>query len=201
MENIIAKLLQDFESGKMNRRQLIQTITAVAAVAGGAGTASAASESEVGKAVAVNHISYNVADYAKTRDFYVELLGMKVKQDEGKGQCYLAFGDTFLLPRTPTQRAGREGAPPAAPARKPPLVDHIAYTLNKWNKDEVEDTLKRRGLKKHEGRGPMQRDEYRPDTDYSFHILDPDGFDLQISGKEMTADFVPPRRPPTGKQD
>jgi catechol 2,3-dioxygenase-like lactoylglutathione lyase family enzyme len=196
MENIIAKLLQDFEYGRMNRRQLIQSITAVAAMAGGAGAADAAAGTAVGKAVAVNHISYNVADYAKTRDFYVELLGMKVKQDEGKNQCYLAFGDTFLLPRTPG--AGREGAP----ARKPPLVDHIAYTIDKWNKDEVEEHLKSRGLKKKAGGpGRLAPDEYRPDTDLSFHILDPDGFDLQISGKGMTADFVPPRQPGAGKQD
>jgi catechol 2,3-dioxygenase-like lactoylglutathione lyase family enzyme len=186
----------------MNRRQLIQSIAAVATMAGGAGVADAAAGPAVGKAVAVNHISYNVADYAKTRDFYVELLGMKVKQDEGKGQCYLAFGETFLLPRTPSQRAGREGAP-AAPPRKPPLVDHIAYTIDKWNKDEVEEHLKSRGLKLKDPNthGPLQQGEYRHDTDYSYHILDPDGFDLQISGKQMTADFKPPRAAGTGGQD
>ena len=32
----------------------------------------------------VNHISYSVKDYAKCRDFYVDLLGMKVTEDDGK---------------------------------------------------------------------------------------------------------------------
>jgi catechol 2,3-dioxygenase-like lactoylglutathione lyase family enzyme len=193
MENIIAKLLQDFEQGKMSRRQLIQSLAMTAAIAGGAGTAAAA-DKKAFKAIAVNHISYQVADYAKTRDFYADLLGMKVSHDEGKGQCYLSFGDTFILPRTPQQRAGRGGKEGDAPARempKPPLVDHIAITIDNWNKDEVEAELQRRGLKKQE-RHPgtfarLARDEYRPDTDDSFHILDPDGFDLQISGKNMKA--------------
>jgi catechol 2,3-dioxygenase-like lactoylglutathione lyase family enzyme len=199
VENIIAKLLQDFEQGKMNRRQLIQSLAMTAAVAGATGTAIAAEgEKKTFKAVAVNHISYQVADYAKTRDFYADLLGMQVSHDEGKGQCYLAFGDTFLLARTPSQRApGRGGkagdAPPAPPRemRKPPLIDHMAYTIDKWNKDEVEAELQRRGLKKQERQpgvfAPLAANEYRPDTDDSFHILDPDGFDVQISGRNMKA--------------
>jgi hypothetical protein len=52
-------------------------------------------------------------------------------------------------------------------------VDHIAYTIDTWDKDAVEAELKRRGL------AP------RPDTPDSFHVKDPDGFDLQISGRNM----------------
>jgi catechol 2,3-dioxygenase-like lactoylglutathione lyase family enzyme len=180
MENIVAKLLNDFEQGKMNRRQLVQSIAAAALAASGAATAEGAGKGF--KAYTVNHISYNVSDYGKTRDFYADLLGMQPKQDNGKNQCYMAFGDTFLLPRN------------AMRDNKPPLVDHIAYTIENWSTGQVEDELKRRGYKKLErtgekgaggGRlGPMQ---YRPDTENSFHILDPDGFDLQISGKDMKA--------------
>src|SRR5581483_10073607 len=119
MESLIAKLLSDFEQGKMNRRQLVQTIAAAAAAVGGASSAEAAGKGF--KAVTVNHISYNVADYTKTRDFYADLMGMKPTQDDGKNQCYMAFGDTFLLPRN------------VRGDRKPPLVDHIAYTIEGWN--------------------------------------------------------------------
>jgi hypothetical protein len=41
METVIAKLLQDFEHGKMNRRQLIQSLS-LAAVAAAAGMPQAA---------------------------------------------------------------------------------------------------------------------------------------------------------------
>jgi len=159
MENIIAKLLNDFENGRMNRRQLIQSIAAAAAISA---PAAQAAEGTGFKAVAVNHISYMVADYTKTRDFYADLLGMKVSADDGK-QCYMAFGDTFLLPRN------------IRGDRKPPLVDHIAFTIDHWDKGKVEAELKRRGLTP------------RPDTDNSFHVTDPDGYNLQISGKDMKA--------------
>jgi catechol 2,3-dioxygenase-like lactoylglutathione lyase family enzyme len=167
MEHIIAKLLHDFEHGYMSRRQLIQSLAmaATAAAAPASAATAAAPDGKGFKAVTVNHISYQVADYGKTRDFYADLLGMRVLKDTGR-QCNLAFGDqgTWLLPRNP-----REGA--AAPR-----VDHIAYTIENWDKDAVEAELKRRGL------------ELRPDTPNSFHIKDPDGFDVQISGKGMTPD-------------
>ena len=161
MEQIIGKLLQDFEQGKMSRRQLIQSLAMAASVAGATMAASAA-EGKGFKAVTVNHISYQVADYTKTRDFYVDLLGMKVSQDTGR-QCNLAFGNSFLLPRN-----GRSGV-------ATPRVDHIAYTIENWDKNTVEAELKRRGLSP------------RPDTEDSFHVQDPDGFNLQISGKNMKA--------------
>ena len=160
MEQIIAKLLNDFEHGKMNRRQLIQSL-AMAATAAAAAPAVAA-EGKGFKAVTINHISYQVADYARTRDFYVDLLGMKVSGDNGR-QCNLAFGDSFLLPRN-VRNGGAT-----------PRVDHIAYTIEDWDQKAVKAELERRGLSP------------REDTVNSYHVKDPDGFDLQISGKDMKA--------------
>jgi catechol 2,3-dioxygenase-like lactoylglutathione lyase family enzyme len=158
MEYMIDKLLREFEQGKMSRRQLVQTLALGAAAAAPA----AAAEGKGFQAVTVNHLSYQVADYTKTRDFYADLLGMKVSQDTGR-QCYLSFGETFLLPRN-----GRAGA-------TTPRIDHVAYTIETWDKSAVEAELRRRGM------------EPRPDTEDSFHVKDPDGFDLQISGKNMKA--------------
>lgn len=163
MENVIAKLLQDFEQGKMNRRQLIQSLAMAATAASVAAPARAADAPF--KAVTVNHISYQVADYKKTRDFYVDLLGMGVKQDNDKSQCYLTFGDSFLLPRN-----GRPNG-----NHPPPYVDHIAYTIEDWDQQNVKAELDKRGLNPSE------------DTKDSYHIKDPDGFNLQISGKGMKA--------------
>ena len=159
MEQLIAKLLQDFEQGKMNRRQLIQSL-ALAASAAGAASPGLAARSKGFKATVVNHISYQVADYARTRDFYADLLGMQVTHDDGK-QCYLVFGDTHLIPR--------HGRGTAAS----PRVDHLAYTIENWDRKAVESELKRRGL------------DPRPDEETSFHVKDPDGFDLQICSKDM----------------
>jgi catechol 2,3-dioxygenase-like lactoylglutathione lyase family enzyme len=161
MEHIIATLLQDFEQGKMTRRQLIQSLALTATAASAVGTAAAA-DAPVAKAVYLNHVSYQVADYAKTRDFYAGLFGMKVSDDDGK-QCRLTCGDNILIART--RPSGT------------PIVDHIAYTLANWDTDKtvkpaVEAELKRRGLKIRT-------------TEGSFHVQDPDGFEVQMGGKKQ----------------
>lgn len=162
MEQIISNLVREFEQGKISRRQLIRNLaTAVAAGAAGSALAArpaAAAEGHGFKAIAVNHISYQVADYAKTRDFYADLLGMQPHNDDGT-QCYMRFGESVLIPRD---------RPPNAPR-----IDHIAYTIEDWNKDAVEAELKRRGL------NPT------PDTENSFHVRDINGYDLQICGEGM----------------
>src|SRR5438128_10846321 len=98
MESVIAKLLQDFEHGKMNRRQLIQSLSVAAAAAAGMAPAARAAGKPL-EALYVNHISYQVNDYKKVRDFYVDLLGMKITEDDGK-QCRLVFGNNILFPGT-----------------------------------------------------------------------------------------------------
>src|SRR5260370_2208480 len=125
MEHIMGTLPQDFEQGKMNGRQLIQSL----ALAAGAAAPIAAADNKGFKAVSVNHISYVVADYTKTRDFYADLLGMKVEHDTGK-QCSLVFGDSFIIPRNPRD-AGV----------KTPLINHVAYTIDNYDKNLVEAEL------------------------------------------------------------
>jgi catechol 2,3-dioxygenase-like lactoylglutathione lyase family enzyme len=159
MERIIGKLLSDFEQGKLTRRQLVQSIAVLASTAAATPTPAAAAESAF-KAAAVNHISYSVADYARTRDFYEGLFGMKISHDDGH-QCYMEFGATHLIPRN-----ARTGA-------TTPRIDHVAYTIDPWDRTAVEAELRRRGLNP------------RPDEETSFHVKDPDGFDLQICSKEM----------------
>src|ERR1700682_4102074 len=161
MESIIAKLLQDFEQGKMSRRQLIQSLSIAAAAAAVPTTViGAAAPTPTGKLEAgyVNHISYSCNDYKKIRDFYVDLLGMKPTNDDGM-QCRLVFGNNILIPRN---RAS------GGPAK----VDHIAYTVTNWDaeKDGFEAELKRRGL------------QYRGSAKTSFHVKDPEGMGVQFGG-------------------
>jgi catechol 2,3-dioxygenase-like lactoylglutathione lyase family enzyme len=161
MENTIASLLQDSETGKMDRRQLIQglALTATTAFCASA-TATAVSAPAAGKgfrAVAYNHISYNVADVARIRDFYVDLYGMKVAWDDGK-QCSLECGnppDALYLRKLkqPGDRAN---------------VDHLAFSIANFNKDAVEAELKRRGL------------DVKDDGPKAWSTKDPDGLTIQI---------------------
>jgi hypothetical protein len=95
MENDNSIKLEAFEGGKIDRRKLIQVFGA-AATAGlaasvaprtaafAASAAQMAAMSGTGfKAVAYNHINYQVADYTKVRDFYINLFGMKCVWDDG----------------------------------------------------------------------------------------------------------------------
>jgi catechol 2,3-dioxygenase-like lactoylglutathione lyase family enzyme len=158
MEQIIAKLVHEFEQGKLTRRQLIQNLTIAATAASAVSSVpAAAAEARVLNATNFNHVSYQVTDYAKTRDFYAGLFGMKVSEDDGK-QCRLSFGNNILIIRN----------------RQPaPKVDHIAYTIANWDqeKEAMAAEVKRRGLKIVQG-----------DTKTSLHILDPDGFQVQFGG-------------------
>ena len=161
MEHIIAKLLQDFEEGKMSRRQLIKSLALTATAASATTGTALAAEGKPLQATTINHVSYQVADYAKSRDFYANLFGMKVTEDDGKTQCRLTFGDNILIVRS---RASKT---------PPPLVDHIAYTIANWDteKENIEAELKRRNVR-----------IIRGDPKSSFHVADPDGFEVQFGG-------------------
>jgi len=166
MEQVIAQLLQEYERGGISRRQLIQTLAAAAASSIAASSAvAAAPDGQVFRATAFNHVSYQVSDYRKSRDFYAGLFGMKVTLDDGM-QCRLAFGDNILIARN--RPSGT------------PKIDHIAYTIAGWDTDKsvkpaLKAELERRGLKIREsGTGGS-----------SFHVMDPDGFEVQMGGKDQ----------------
>jgi len=174
MEHIIAKLLQEFEQGRMSRRQLIKSLAATAASSMAASPAAAgAPEGRVFKATAFNHVSYQVADYTKTRDFYAGLFGMKISRDNGM-ECRLTFGDNILIARN--RPSGT------------PKVDHIAYTVANWDTDKkvkgaLEAELKRRGLKVRTTEPSAVNRSFGEEP--SFIVQDPDGFMLQMGGKEQ----------------
>jgi len=189
-KHIIAKLLRDFELGFMTRRQLIQSL-ALASTAASAVTAnveaqttvSAAAHESAFKTVELDHISYQVTDYAKTRDFYADLMGMEVANDNGKSECELRFGNSMVIARNRPQKA-----PADAPVKS--LVDHVAYRIYSWDTDKVREELTRRklfaaGQKPDTGGGPNYS---------SFHVKDPDGFNLQISGWAGPQDSVNRKR-------
>ena len=165
MEHLIAKLLNDFERGAVSRRQLIQSLALAATAASAANAAPAPGGGEtICKTAYLNHVGYQVNDYKHSRDWYSDLFGMKVVLDDGK-KASLSCGEEALLifhPRkTPTT----------------PTVDHVCFTIANWDSDpsvrgKVEAELKRRGL------------DPQP-TERSLHIKDPDGFTLQLGGKDQ----------------
>jgi catechol 2,3-dioxygenase-like lactoylglutathione lyase family enzyme len=162
LETTIAELISRFESGGITRRDLIQRLSLIVAAAAAPPAASAQAAPRALKANGFNHLSFVVSDYARTRDFYADLLGLRIARDDPKAkQCQLHLGDdSYILPRNPVRRG-----------QVPPLVNHFAISIPDWDKPQVTGELKRRGL------------HFSDDLDMpaeSVHVRDPDGYDLQL---------------------
>ena len=201
MKNVIAALLRDFEQGKTTRRQLIQNLAMVAVAAPAAALAGtraaplaaplaapvAAPVATTGgapwKTVWLDHISYSVADYKKSADFYADLMGWEVRNDNGTSQASMNINNIGgIIIRNGRQRAnakpaeagargrGRSGRP-----RPTGVINHISWGIEPWDTDGVKAELERRGLNPRED---MVGENFK-----SFHVRDPDGWDLQISNK------------------
>jgi len=185
MEAVIATILKDFEDGKMNRRQLIQSL-AMVAVAGPAAAAVAPQAAPAAKApwktVHLDHISYSVSDYKRSAAFYQSLMGWEIANDNGENQATLKIGNVGeIIIRNQRRPAG--ATPAAAPAaagqpERPPItgvINHVSWGVEPWDTEGVKAELEKRGLKP---RADMVGANFK-----SWHVLDPDGWDLQISNQ------------------
>jgi catechol 2,3-dioxygenase-like lactoylglutathione lyase family enzyme len=193
METVIAQLLTDFERGKMTRRQLIQSLALAATAVAAPAAAAAQSASSIPppsapapwKTVWLDHISYAVSDYRRSTAFYRDLMGWEIRNDNNNNQCTLKIGDVGeIIIRNNRQAAASTGGDAAAGGQasgrgnRPPLtgvINHISWGVQPWDTDTVKAELERRGLNP---RPDMVGDNFK-----SFHVLDPDGWDLQISNQ------------------
>ena len=126
------------------------------------------------KTVWLDHISYEVADYRTSAAFYRDLMGWDIKNDDGKAECTLKIGEIGDI----IIRNRRKPAANEAPAQngRPPLtgvISHVSYGIEPWSTEGVKEELEKRGLKP---RPDMVGDNFK-----SYHVSDPDGWDLQIS--------------------
>jgi catechol 2,3-dioxygenase-like lactoylglutathione lyase family enzyme len=171
MERFIADLVQNLDSGRIDRREFCQAVALAAAVYG-AGDAAQAQAQRGFKIIGINHISYTCPDYTKAREWYASVLNMKSEntRDDGK-RANMMFGPeqgkggSFLVARNPGAVAsGSAGVKPGAQA----VIDHICYTVPNWNEARVRATLKAKGLDV-TGR------------DGSLHVYDAFDYDVQIA--------------------
>ena len=202
MESVVAALLRDFESGKLSRRQLVQTLALMAvgspvasAIAQSAAASPAKPAGTPWKTVWLDHISFQVSDYKKSVDFYTDLMGWKVLNDTGTQAAIDINGIGGIIIRNrrrpadagagtrPDSASGAGSAAVAQPSRPPvtAVVDHISWGIEPWDTETVRGELLKRGLTPREdtgNRGSMETSPFK-----SFHVKDPDGWDLQISNQ------------------
>jgi catechol 2,3-dioxygenase-like lactoylglutathione lyase family enzyme len=112
------------------------------------------------KTVGLEQISFQVPDYRKEAAFYIALMGWKLRSDDGK-RAVLDIGNW-----------GSAIFKAAPPEQTTVLVDGFGFAISPWNAKKVEAELRDRDL------APVADND---DNGFeSFHVKDPDGFDLQI---------------------
>jgi catechol 2,3-dioxygenase-like lactoylglutathione lyase family enzyme len=180
METLIATLVKDFEDGRMDRRQLIRSIAALAVSAAPAAAQPSTAPRAPWKTVKLDHISYAVSDYRRSAAFYTSLMGWEVVNDNGQNQATLRIGDIGEVIIRNARRP--EAQPPAAAATQQAarpavtgVINHVSWGISPWDTDGVRAELEKRGLSP---RADMVGTDFK-----SWHVLDPDGWDLQISNQ------------------
>ena len=169
------RTLREFEHDKTSRRQNLRALGSILAGAFAASAipksaalfaAGAAQDSGSGgrafPVTTVNHLNLTSANYAKSRDFYVDLFGMRVAWDDGR-QCALEFGSV-------TSPNGMYIRPLTKPGEKQ-AIGHMAFGIPNFmsQKAAMKAELERRGVK-----------DIRPDGEIGWSCVDPAGYPLNI---------------------
>lgn len=148
MESSISRLLECYERGKISRRHLVGGLAALAA---GAASSTAAPSNFQGRDV--NHVALNVTDVARSKDFYIKLLGMPVVR-ESPSSCFLGLGGNFLA----LFRNSQAG------------MNHYCISIDDYRVGPVTEELQRQGLNPRQSRGSAR-----------VYFDDPDGIEVQLS--------------------
>jgi hypothetical protein len=185
MEGFVATKLDEFDRGKISRRQLVETLTLAATTAYATGGAKA--EGSAMKVALVNHISYSCPNFRQAGDWYSKVFNLDqvgLKDTE----VTLPFGKMGELPYNVTAKdvpvtfiiarsINRQQNPNTAGRPKPDaVIEHVGYTVADFNRERAKAELIAMGVK-----------NVRDGGLYSLHLDDPFGYDVQISGLENNA--------------
>jgi catechol 2,3-dioxygenase-like lactoylglutathione lyase family enzyme len=154
MEREVSRILKDYETGRVTRRQVVTRLALLGAAAAGAG---GTSSGEPGpgptfEASGLNHIALGVTDVERSRDFYTKHLGLRVARESLPGSCFLDCGPHFVA----LFRARRPG------------MDHYCYSVPGYDQQEAARKLRAQNI---EPRLAGNR----------IYFPDPDGIEVQLA--------------------
>jgi catechol 2,3-dioxygenase-like lactoylglutathione lyase family enzyme len=109
------------------------------------------------KTTALDHVTFNMADYRKEAAFYVALMGWTLRSDDGT-QAVLDIGDW--------------GSAVFKKGDGKTTVESFSFVIDPWNVAAVERALRDRGLTPQAAHGANGFE--------SFWVKDPDGWPIQI---------------------
>lgn len=158
MNNPIDQIVDDYDAGRMTRRELLGKLGALLAVAG-AGSNALAADSGAGEptfvATELNHIALRVTDVERSREFYMRHLGLK-HSSLSAGSAFLTCGNNFV----------------ALFHGDTPRMDHYCYSVRGYNVATAEGKLRGAGMRN------IRR------TSGRIYFSDPDGLTVQLAATE-----------------
>jgi catechol 2,3-dioxygenase-like lactoylglutathione lyase family enzyme len=187
MKAFVASKLDEYRSGKISRRQLLETLTVAAAATAATGAQAAPAPNRALKAALVNHISYECPDFKRVADWYSRVFNMEqVTYASEPTQIGMPFGrrnqkplgvtaddvpTSYIVVRTrnPSGTAADVGA--LARPRSRATIEHVAYTVADFDRNRARAELQALGVQ-----------NIRDGGLYSLHMTDPVGYDIQLSG-------------------
>jgi len=135
MTNEIEQLVEEFESHKLSRRQLVMSLSAIvasaAAEAASAQAPAAPPVSMLAQGRSLNHASLAVTDVQKAADFYAALFNIKIVSRPGNGGLNLGLSDGFL------------GVYKLA---NPGTINHICIGVDNYDPDALAAKCKQMGI-------------------------------------------------------
>lgn len=127
MIQTIEAMLNQFECGKLTRRQLVLSLATMATAA------QSGAKEKPSRAVSINHITVKVPDLHRTSNFYQEFFEMPVKQHSAKTHI-LGVGDScFFGIEQGDSQTGK--------------VDHFDFGIAGFDADDVRAKLRKLNLK------------------------------------------------------
>jgi catechol 2,3-dioxygenase-like lactoylglutathione lyase family enzyme len=156
MSKPVDQLLDDYESGRISRRNFLTTVTAMAALGSSRLGAEAKPELEV---TSINHVTLFVKDIPKAVDFYRDLFGLEIKSQQPNGINLSTGQDGQFL--------GFYGGT----ADTPEQIHHICLGIKNFDAEKAVKILA--------GRGITAQIRMRGETP-ELYFPDPNGFMIQL---------------------
>ena len=151
MQQEIDRLVKDFETGRLSRRELVRHLTAAAAMLVAGARTVDAGEERTFQATSVDHVALTVTDVERSRRFYEQHLGLEVTRCDSN-RCFLNSGRDFLA----LFRGSRPG------------LNHYAFAIEGFEPDDAVARLEAAGL------APRRREN-------RVYFDDPDGLEVQVT--------------------
>ena len=187
MKAFVASKLDEYTSGKISRRKLLETLTVAAAATAATGAQGAPAPNRALKAALVNHISYECPDFKRVADWYSRVFNMEqVTYPSEPTQIGMPFGRrgqkplgvtaddvpvSYIVVRTRNPNGTPADVGAVARPRSRATIEHVAYTVADFDRNRARADLQALGVQ-----------NIRDGGLYSLHMTDPFGYDIQLSG-------------------